>query len=191
MSKKKLPKYLNIPPTSKYLKSCIKDLNRYYPVTPSEIPAYGELSMVRFSSIITGFDFKSDRKNSTYWYFGSNKPRIIAWLDLEMEDLSEAVIHDTLSVTEHGRESIEFFRFTDWRGDVVTVYGMVIEIDERKNLIYVQAHCILPQEVQTELARKSVTPTKKLVVGKLTEQVTNDFEQRKKQIAKLLRQRKI
>lgn len=173
------------------VEEAIKELEKYLPVAVSEIANYGELSLVRFSSVITGFDFESD-KHCTYWYFRKDSPKIIVWLDKEMEDLSETLIQKIFGDdVKHLEETINFLRSLDWRGEAVTVYGMIISIEEEADLVYFQAFYIFPQTIQAELNKKSIMPTKKLVVGKVTEKVAEDFEQRKKQIAKLLRQRKI
>ncbi len=165
------------------MEEAIKELEKYFPVAVSEMANYDEPALVRFSSVITGF--KSD-KDSSYWYFTNHSPKIIAWLDQEIENLTENLIqHIFGGDVKHLEKAINLLRSLNWRGEAVTVYGMIISTED--DLVYFQAFYIFPQIVQAELDKIRIKPTEKLLVGKVSEKAAKDFQQRKKQISGLLR----
>lgn len=168
----------------------LKLLQKYYPISPSEIIIHGPGSFVRFSAILTKFNETSD---GWVWFFEDNKPRLVAYLDTPTLDRNDTIIQNLFSNDDFEElfKTIEFLKSVNWRNSPATLYGQTILIDEKdEGWVHFQAHYFLPQLFQAELDKRRIKPTKKLIINKITETQTKDFMQRKETLARLFRRAK-
>jgi len=163
----------------------LKTLEKYLPVAISEVSLYGEGGLLRFSGLVT--EISADFGDYYAWYF-EDKTKITCYLETEMLGRNDALLRELFSKDFPKLfETISFLKSTGWRGSAVTMYGQTIFIDKDTDWVHFQAHYFLPQTFQSELDKKRIKPTKKLVVNKVTEEQAKDFAQRKEQLAKLFR----
>jgi hypothetical protein len=162
----------------------ITALKKYYPISPSEIAIHGQGSLIRFSAIITRFNETSD---GWVWLLENNDPKIAVYIDNLTLDSNDKLIQELFSKDELKMlfKTIEFLKSVNWRNSPATLYGQTILAVEE--WVHFEAHYMLPQIFQSELAKKRLKPTDKIIINKVTQKQAKDFMQRKESLAKLFK----
>jgi len=167
------------------LEQAIKVLQKYYPVSVSEIAMYGPGSLVKSSCIINRLHRFED---GWFLFVEHDNLTLAVYLSSEGFDQNQVLIKEVFTADfEKLSEIQDFLESIHWRSWTVTVYGQIIFIDVDTSTAYLEAHYFLPQTFQAEFDKRRIKQTKKLVVNKISEKQAKDFMQRKEVLAKLFR----